>query len=358
MAFLKHANNAVSSISNIGGISNSATAVSIQSGDTSLFPATGNFEITIWPAGTNATFANCEIALVTAGQGTGTFTITRAQEGTTAKSFNQGDNIGLLLTAKQLTDIENLLSGQSQGSVGYFDSNGQLNALAPGSSGQFLQTQGASANPVWASGSLGGGWNASPGTPTYASSTTITVPAGASSIYDIGDKIWIVASSSNYYFYVTAVSSTLLTVTGGSDYSVPNISFTSMSYSKVLTPNGFPQAFNYTPSFTGFSANPPFTAKFYITGRLVTFFIDAADSGLGTSNSTGFTISLPIPSGSTSLSSYAIGLGKDNTSSLVTAIIIVPGGGGTVATLTNGTISGNWTASGGKGVIFMAQYSI
>lgn len=358
MAFLKHANNVVSSISNIGGISNSATSVSIQSGDTSLFPATGNFEVTLWPAGTNVTAANSEIALVTAGQGTGTFTITRAQEGTIAKSFNQGDNIGLLFTAKQLTDIETLLSGQAQGSVAFYDVNGQLNALPPGSSGQFLQSQGASANPVWASGSLGGGWNASPGTPSYASSTTITVPSGAANIYDIGDKIWIIANSSNYYFYVTAVSSTLLTVTGGSDYSVPNISFTSIFYSKVATPNGFPQTFNYTPSFTGFSSNPPFSAKFYINSRIVTLFIDTADAGLGTSNTPGFTISMPIPSGSTTLSSYAIGLGKDNTSSLVNAIIQIPGGGSSTATITNGTVSGSWTASGGKGVVFMAIYAI
>ena len=42
------------------------------------------------------------------------------------------------------------LSGTAQGSILYFSSTGVLSVLTPGTSGQFLQTQGASANPQWA----------------------------------------------------------------------------------------------------------------------------------------------------------------------------------------------------------------
>jgi hypothetical protein len=42
------------------------------------------------------------------------------------------------------------LSGTLQGNILYFSATGVLSVLAPGTSGYFLKTQGASANPTWA----------------------------------------------------------------------------------------------------------------------------------------------------------------------------------------------------------------
>jgi hypothetical protein len=282
MEFLVHKNNAASTISNVGGITNSATSVSIQSGDVSLFPASGNFEVTLWPAGTNLTFANSEIVLVTGGQGTNTFTITRAQEGTTAKSFNQGDNVGLLVTAKQLTDIEALLSGQAQGSIGYYNSNGQLTALAPGTSGQVLETQGASANPTWVNPTSGGGstgWTSDLNVWTYASAQTFTVPTNLTTLYTKGTRLQWTDSGGVKYGVVIASSftnpNTTVTIATNNDYSIANSAISSTFYSYQVNPQGYPTWFNYTPTATtsggGFSNPPTFSmAKFKCEGSSMT----------------------------------------------------------------------------------------
>jgi hypothetical protein len=46
-------------------------------------------------------------------------------------------------------------SATAQGNTWYFSAAGTVSALAPGTSGQFLKTQGAGANPIWASVSSG-----------------------------------------------------------------------------------------------------------------------------------------------------------------------------------------------------------
>lgn len=46
-------------------------------------------------------------------------------------------------------------SATAQGNILYFSAAGTLSALAPGTSGHFLKTQGAGANPIWAAASAG-----------------------------------------------------------------------------------------------------------------------------------------------------------------------------------------------------------
>lgn len=99
------------------------------------------------------------------------------------------------------------------------------------------------------------GWSIAPGVWSYASATTITVPTGAASIYAIGDKIKLTQTTAKY-FYVVAVADTLLTVTGGSDYSVANAAITSPYYSKAVAPVGFPSSHNYTTAWTASGTAP------------------------------------------------------------------------------------------------------
>jgi len=90
------------------------------------------------------------------------------------------------------------------------------------------------------------GWKIVKDTWAYASASTITVPSGAASLYSIGDKLKLTQTTVKY-FYVTAVADTVLTVTGGTDYTVANATITANYYSKQSSPVGFPtQGFTVT----------------------------------------------------------------------------------------------------------------
>lgn len=141
------------------------------------------------------------------------------------------------------------------------------------------------------------GWVSAVGqTWTYATATTFTITGDYTAILNKGDKIKLTQTTAKY-FYVTAVSysapNTTVTVTGGSDYSLANAAITSPYYSKIASPNGFPTSFNWSPSFTGFSANP--------SGGIYNFVINGDTCtaswwmpNAGTSNATGFTITAPV----------------------------------------------------------------
>jgi len=86
---------------------------------------------------------------------------------------------------------------------------------------------------------------------TYASATTITVPSGAASLYNKGDKVRLKQGAGYKYYSVILVADTLLTVTGGSDYTVANAAITDIYYSKIENPLGFPTYFNFTATVSG-----------------------------------------------------------------------------------------------------------
>lgn len=114
------------------------------------------------------------------------------------------------------------------------------------------------------------GWIAANETWTYASATTITVPSGAASRYQKGDKIKITNNSATKYFYIVSVADTVLTVTGGSDYTVHDSAISNNFYSKIENPQGFPVWFNWTPSYGAgagtFSSVTTGVAKFMVKG--------------------------------------------------------------------------------------------
>lgn len=135
------------------------------------------------------------------------------------------------------------------------------------------------------------GWTSAGETWTYASSTSITVPSDATAKYSPGDKIRLKQGGSYKYFYVIGVTSTVLTVTGGSDYSVANASITDNYYSKSVTPVGFPQWFNWSPGYSGggsmsLSSSTTSIAQFSITGRQVNVLLAATTNTGGTASTT------------------------------------------------------------------------
>lgn len=135
------------------------------------------------------------------------------------------------------------------------------------------------------------GWIAVSDSWSYASATTITVPSDATTKYSVGDKIKLVQSAATKYFYVTAVSSTVLTVTGGTDYTVANSAISGIYYSKVETPLGFPGWFSYTPTFVNLSGGTLNYAEFIMIGRSVAVRMRYTLAGAGVAG----TVTMTVP---------------------------------------------------------------
>lgn len=72
-----------------------------------------------------------------------------------------------------------LTEGLAQGDVFFVDENSEMKRLPPGTSGQFLKTQGAAADPTWASLPFKFGGNGSDGALAVSSGTTTIDLAGA-----------------------------------------------------------------------------------------------------------------------------------------------------------------------------------
>ena len=102
--FDAHSNLAVSLVATAPSPATSGTSLVVTSGEGSRFPAVP-FNAVVGPAGVLLTPANAEIVRATA-RTSDTLTITRAQEGTTARSIVVGDQIAAAITAKTLTDVE------------------------------------------------------------------------------------------------------------------------------------------------------------------------------------------------------------------------------------------------------------
>ena len=109
------------------------------------------------------------------------------------------------------------------------------------------------------------------GAMTYASATTITVASGAAAKFAVGDKIKLTQTTAKY-FYVVSIADTVLTVTGGSDYTVANAAITLPYYSHASSPIGFPSKFAYTAtvtSGTGTITTASAVSNFKLIGRTV-----------------------------------------------------------------------------------------
>lgn len=107
--FDPHDNLATSTVATAPSPATTGESLVVAAGQGARFPASGSFNATIHEDGQLPSPANAEIVRVTA-VSTDTLTITRAQEGTTARTVVVGDRITLTVTEKSLTDIEGALN--------------------------------------------------------------------------------------------------------------------------------------------------------------------------------------------------------------------------------------------------------
>lgn len=168
MAFDAHKNLAYSTVATAPAPAASGTSLVVFAGDGAKFPA-ASFNATVWPANTQPTTANAEIVRVTV-IATDTFTITRAQESTAARTILVGDQIAATVTAKSLTDIENLMGTLTLNAAVIGGGAGAApTTIAVGTAGQVLA--GSAAAPAF----LGGATllKSGTGTSTAAGATVV-----------------------------------------------------------------------------------------------------------------------------------------------------------------------------------------
>jgi hypothetical protein len=197
-----HKNFAVSTVATAPSPATSGTSLVVASGHGTRFPAVP-FNATIWPASGAADPTNAEIVRVT-NISTDTFTITRAQESSSARTVVVGDRIAATITAKTLTDVED------PATTGWVD-----------------------AGETWTYGSADD--------PTY----TFTISGDKTTKYSAGMRVRVSQSTGGTkYFFMTKVEhsagTTTVTIYGGTDYDLNNEAISSPYYSMVKAPFGFP----------------------------------------------------------------------------------------------------------------------
>jgi len=139
------------------------------------------------------------------------------------------------------------------------------------------------------------GWTSDSATWTYASASTFTVSGDVTAQFRKGTKLKLTQTSAKYFYVVGSsygAPNTTVTVTGGTDYTLANAAITLPYYSYQAAPQGFPDWFNWTVSFTGFSVAPSVVAsRFQVIAKTCLFTIV---TNQGTSNAAGFTMTSPI----------------------------------------------------------------
>jgi hypothetical protein len=171
----------------------------------------------------------------------------------------------------------------------YFDTL-YLALVAPGTSGNVLTSNGSAWTSV--ANAAANGWIAVTDTWTYASASTITVPAGASTTYSEFSKVKFDQHGVTKKGYINPTSDTLLTFYAGSDYVIEDTAtypITNIYYSNAAMPIGFPDAFNFTGTYSGGSTMTwgtitVNTQKFSIVGKNVIVYADVTGTTGGTAD--------------------------------------------------------------------------
>lgn len=150
------------------------------------------------------------------------------------------------------------------------------------------------------------GWTAAGETWTYASAVTFTVSGDQTAKYTAGVKIKLTQTTAKYFYVVSSsygAPNTTVTVTGGSDYTLANAAITNPYYSRAETPAGFPDVFNYTPTWTSSGSAPAIgggtlAGSFKLRGRMCLVMIRVVWAGDTTSGTGNYAWALPITAGS------------------------------------------------------------
>ena len=198
------------------------------------------------------------------------------------------------------------------------------------------------------------GWFATSDTWVYASATTFTI-AGVDRTTQLtkGTRISYNDGSVDYGVVgaVTFSTDTTVTLIANNQYSIANATLTAPRYSYAANPQGYPTWFGYTPTYTGYSANPSSAVyRFRVIGTECYLMIREATNG--TSSLSTKTYSLPVTAATVTNAVWAGTMAYiDNAVASTTfgSLFVVSAATATNA-YTNATSLGTWTATGGARV--------
>ena len=124
----------------------------------------------------------------------------------------------------------------------------------------------------------------------YTDSDTSPLPFGvfsfentgfdANSRFSLGDKLRLKQGGSYKYFYIIDLTSTVLTITGGTDYTLTNAIITDIARSSEPLPVGHPGLFNWNPNYNihpdntmSASSGSQNNHRFLIEGSILTMYV-------------------------------------------------------------------------------------
>lgn len=232
-----HKNFAFSLIATAPSPATSGTSLVVASGEGALFPAVP-FNATVWPAGAQPSTSNAEIVRVT-NIATDTLTITRAQEGTAARTVIVGDQIAATITAKTLEDVEAFYGG-AIGSVLTLTSNFTTTATTNTDTALSFAV---AANEVWViqaqmtttSGAAGGKLQVSAPTGAAVEGWTECGPAGGAA-GENRQRINAINTLSSAHINAAACSTTVrATITNGANAGTIAIGVASITGGQTTT---------------------------------------------------------------------------------------------------------------------------
>jgi len=240
--------------------------------------------------------------------------VIRGSEGFSAKAHSNGVSVAFPLSESHVNRLANAVSitGAATNIItgvldeDTFSSNSDVKVPTQQSTKAYVDT-------AVASGASSNGWNTESATVTRTGSYTFTLVGDQTAKYTKGTKFRYKDGGSFEYGYVEVssfASVTTVTLVANSDYTMAAVSITEPAFSYAQNPQGFPDFFSFTTTFTGFSANPS-TSIFYFKLDAFLFSFYYVDGSDGTSNSTGLTFTIPV-NAKRSLNQAGIITAKDN----------------------------------------------
>lgn len=195
------------------------------------------------------------------------------------------------------------------------------------------------------------GWISDANAWTRTGGLTFTVAVDATGYLTPGTKISCSDTTTKYGVVATSVFSagtttvTLVTTSDAVGTLVGTLTVPRYSYAEA--PQGFPSAFNWTPTLVGFSADPSNAVyRWAAVGRRMTLFIRQQTNG--TSNAVGHTATLPVTAATVTNMNWGNScLATDNNVQQVGNLAVASAG--TTVSM-NGIAAGTNTASGNSRV--------
>lgn len=122
----------------------------------------------------------------------------------------------------------------------------------------------------------------------YLSATTATLFNNEENLLSVGDRVrWKQTGDSNYrYGYIGNIASNVITILGGTDYSVANLAFEEFGIALNSNPSGHPQLINWDADIRAAVGGSTYSntltevTQFYMTGPIMFLRIDVSGANM------------------------------------------------------------------------------